>query len=409
VFQLIQARINTLLAGMRAVLGINSWRIPKKSNVLIYDKSSVRHLEPFIDTSNASVFDTSLYSINIWALLRGLAYGRPCMQTYLYGYIALVKPKVVITLIDNSIPFYFINHQFPNIETIAIQNGRRDNYGRKPHTGFLDLLNIDHGWGKPTASHYCMFGEAEISLLRQYIDADFIATGNIQNNSYPQLPLTPRTRPRVSFVSSHPNLSHDLSLTALSNDIYMHIGSRSISFYDYYRIEREVAKAIALFCATNDCDFHIVGKRPETTPQERSFYADALGAIPHTFNPCSIEGASYPKLLDSDVVATVDSTIAYEIFGRGQRVAFISVRGEAIGDDTIDFCRFASPLSLPSEGGNWTSAFDQSVIEAKMKFVLSSSDSEWNSVVGSIASDLVFFDEGNTRLRTLFTSLGIAR
>jgi surface carbohydrate biosynthesis protein len=105
------------------------------------------------------------------------------MQTYLYGYIALVKPKVIVTLIDNSLPFYFINHRFPKATTIAIQNGRRDNFGRKPNTGFLDLLQIDHGWGKPTISHYCMFGEAEISLLRKYIRANFIATGNLQNNS----------------------------------------------------------------------------------------------------------------------------------------------------------------------------------------------------------------------------------
>jgi len=79
-------------------------------------------------------------------MLRGIRYGRPCMQTYLYGYIAIVKPKVIITLIDNSLPFYFINQRFPKATTIAIQNGRRDNFGRRPNTGFLDLLQINHGW-----------------------------------------------------------------------------------------------------------------------------------------------------------------------------------------------------------------------------------------------------------------------
>jgi len=409
VFQLFRTRTSTLVSGLRAIFSVHSWSFPKTSDLLIYDKSSVRHLEPFIDTSQATVFDTSLYSINVWAMLRGIRYGRPCMQTYLYGYIALVKPKVIITLIDNSLPFYFINHHFPKAITIAIQNGRRDNFGRKPNTGFLDLLQIDHGWGKPSISHYCMFGEAEISLLRKYINANFIATGNLQNNSNPQHPLTPRSSPRVSFVSSHPNLSHDLSTTALSKDTYMHIGNRTISFFEYYRIERDVAKVVAKYCEENNCDFHIVGKRPETTPQEHAFYAEALGETPYTFHPCSTEGASYPKLLDSDVVVTVDSTIAYELFGREKRVVFISTRGEAIGHSNIEFCRFASPLLTPDTGSNWTNSFDPIVIKSKLEFARSSSKSEWESATEPIASQLVYFDEDNTRIRSLFTSLGIAR
>lgn len=408
-FHLFRTRISTLVSGIRAVSSVHSWSFPKRSELLIYDKSSVRHLEPFVDTSQATVFDTSLYSINVWAMLRGLRFGRPCMQTYLYGYIALVKPKVIVTLIDNSLPFYFINHRYPKVITVAIQNGRRDNFGRKPNTGFLDLLQIDHGWGKPTISHYCMFGEAEISLLSTYIIANFVATGNLQNNSYPENPLTPRNRPRISFVSSHPNLSHDLSTTALSNNTYMHIGNRSISFFEYYRIERDVAKVIAQYCEKNNCDFHIVGKRPDTTPQEHTFYADALGEIPFTFHPCLTEGASYPTLLDSDVIATVDSTIAYEVFGRAKRVAFISVRGEAIGDSKIEFCRFASPLRLPDSGNNWTNSFDPTVIQSKIKFVQTSTESEWSAVVNQIAIQLVYFDEGNTRLRSLFDSLGVTK
>lgn len=394
---------------MRAVLGINSWRIPKKSNVLIYDKSSVRHLEPFIDTSNASVFDTSLYSINIWALLRGLAYGRPCMQTYLYGYIALVKPKVVITLIDNSIPFYFIKHQFPNIETIAIQNGRRDNYGRKPHTGFLDLLNIDHGWGKPTASHYCMFGEAEISLLRQYIDADFIATGNIQNNSYPQLPLTPRTRPRVSFVSSHPNLSHDLTMTANSTETCTFWGGSAIPYFRYFGIESRAAAIIATIAARQNCDFQVIGKRPTSTPQEKAFFDQEIQQVPYTFLPNDDKGSSYQVLTDSDLVVSVDSTIAYEMFGRGKRCLFVSARAESIGLGEIEFNRFGSPSNQSSVGPFWSNTTSGTDFESLFSFALRSSDAEWNDATQPIASQLVYFDEGNTRLRALFTSLGIAR
>ena len=109
------------------------------------------------------------------------------------------------------------------------------------------------------------------------------------------------------------------------------------------------------------------------------------------------------------MVVTVDSTIAYELFGRGKRVAFISVRGEAIGNSNIDFCRFASPLSTPDAGSNWTNSFDPMVIKSILEFVRSSSQSECDDATKSIAPQLVYFDEDNTRIRSLFTSLGLAR
>ena len=90
-------------------------------------------------------------------------------------------------------------------------------------------------------------------------------------------------------------------------------------------------------------------------------------------------------------------------------MAFISVRGEAIGHSSIDFCRFASPLSTPDTGSNWTNTFDPMVIKSKLEFVRSSSQAEWEAVTKSIAPQLVYFDEDNTRIRSLFTFLGLAR
>jgi surface carbohydrate biosynthesis protein len=331
------------------------------------------------------------------------------MQTYLYGYIALVKPKVIVTLIDNSLPFYFINHRFPKATTIAIQNGRRDNFGRKPNTGFLDLLQIDHGWGKPTISHYCMFGEAEISLLRKYIHANFIATGNLQNNSYPQKPLTQRARPKISFVSSHPNLSHDLSLTAYSQETCTYLGGSAIPYGNYFGIESRAAAIIASIAEKQNCDFQIVAKRPASTPQEKEFFDREMQSVSYEFLVNDDQGSSYQVLTDSDMVVSVDSTIAYEMFGRGKRCLFVSARAESIGIGQIEFNKFASPLNMPSFGPFWSNTTIGVDFEPLFNFALHATNDEWNEATESISSQLVYFDEGNTRIRSLFTSLGLAR
>lgn len=408
------SKLKTLLARctqlIKSIFNRKSLKFLKSTDVVIYDESSVRRLAPFVNVDNALVFDTSLTKLNIWVLLSSLRYGKPNLQNYLFGYLKLVKPKFVLTLIDNSIPFYFINSKFPDITTIAIQNGRRDNFGRLPHTGFEDLLGATHKLGKPQVKHYCMFGMAEINLFRKYISATFHSIGNIQNNltinqSMSTSPLA--AKPVVSFVSSHPNLSASLELTALSDEVCMYLGDRPITYQDYYGIERLVAGEYAKICHRLGYTFQIVGKRPVTTPQEAQFFQNTTDELSFEFFPAENDEASYIRLLTSDVIIAVDSTLAYEMFARNKRCVFISARGEAIGDGSINFCKFASPLTVPETGAFWTNRFDLSKFEELLMFAIESSQDDWNSCSLKIRNQIMDFDPANQKLTTLFAELGL--
>jgi hypothetical protein len=81
-----------------------------------------------------------------------------------------------------------------------------------------------------------MFGMAEINLFQKYISATFHSIGNIQNNSTINQTMSTSplaAKPVVSFVSSHPNLSSSLELTALSDEVCMYIGDRPITYQLY--------------------------------------------------------------------------------------------------------------------------------------------------------------------------------
>ena len=409
-----RSKLKTLLARytqlINSIFNRESLKFLKSTDVLIYDESSVRRLAPIINIDNALVFDTSLKKLNIWVLLSSLRYGKPNLQNYLFGYLKIVKPKFVLTLIDNSIPFYFINSKFPDITTIAIQNGRRDNFGRLPHTGFIDLLSATHKLGKPQVKHYCMFGMAEINVFQKYISATFHSIGNIQNNSTINQTLSTSplaAQPVVSFVSSHPNLSSSLELTALSDEVCMYIGDRPITYQNYYGIERLVAGEYAKICHRLGYKFQIVGKRPITTPQEAQFFQNATDELSFEFFPAENEQASYLQLLNSDVIIAVDSTLAYEMFARDKRCVFIAARGEAIGDESINFCKFASPLTVPESGAFWTNRFDLSKFEELLKFAIGSSQDDWNSCSLEIRNQIMDFDPANQKLMTLFAELGL--
>ena len=409
-----RSKLKTLLARytqlINSIFNRESLKFLKSTDVLIYDESSVRRLAPIINIDNALVFDTSLKKLNIWVLLSSLRYGKPNLQNYLFGYLKIVKPKFVLTLIDNSIPFYFINSKFPDITTIAIQNGRRDNFGRLPHTGFIDLLSATHKLGKPQVKHYCMFGMAEINVFQKYISATFHSIGNIQNNSTINQTMSTSplaAKPVVSFVSSHPNLSSSLELTALSDVVCTYINDEPITYYDYFRIEQLVAHEFSTICLRLDYEFQIIGKRSQSTPQEKQFFAQSLEGTGFNYFPSENDDSSYIRLLSSDVVLAVDSTLAYEMFGRGKRCVFITARGEAIGDSTIDFCKFASPLEIPESGKFWTNSFDVAKFEGLLKFALNSSGDEWDEHSLNIRTQLMEFDSDNHKIKKLFAELGL--
>merc|ERR1711991_1044691 len=51
------------------------------------------------------------------------------MIYYIHHYIKTVNPKIIITFTDNSIFFYKLKKDFPNIKFIAVQNGYRRRVG----------------------------------------------------------------------------------------------------------------------------------------------------------------------------------------------------------------------------------------------------------------------------------------
>jgi surface carbohydrate biosynthesis protein len=64
---------------------------------------------------------------------------------------------------------------------------------------------------------------------------------------------------------------------------------------------------------------------------------------------------------------------------------------------------------MPSFGPFWSNTTIGVDFEPLFNFALHATNDEWNEATESISSQLVYFDEGNTRIRSLFTSLGLAR
>lgn len=378
--------------------------IPQRDTI-IYDAFSERHLYPLLDMSKVGVFDLEFRKVNFWVVLRSITYGPPNARTYLFGYLALARPKTVITTSDNSINFYTIKAHFPEITTIAIQNGRRNTFGPRPNSSFQ--VNLDELQPKAAVDFYFTFGTTERSQFKDLINGHFVIHGNLKNNYLAHIASSQRSGQRVmSYISSFPNLSSG-NPGSIDSDLPTHFfGDTAISYRSYFLPEGRISRFLNEYCKRNGIDFQVIGKRDETTPQEADFFKSSVGDSSLKVVPCTPEGASYRALVDSDFVVSIDSTLAYEMFGRGVKTAFLTMRAEAIGIDGVQCPNFGYPEITLEKGPFWTNLDMESEFERVLDFVVRSSDSTWNESTSVYRKSVMNVDPDNSELYKLLTELG---
>jgi surface carbohydrate biosynthesis protein len=102
------------------------WSLPKQSDVLIYDACNMgillEHLKPWYP----EVLHVRGEQINIRVFFSSLFRSGSKWGTYIDCYIEKVRPRLVVTFIDNSLEFYSISARHPGIKTLFIQNGVRE-------------------------------------------------------------------------------------------------------------------------------------------------------------------------------------------------------------------------------------------------------------------------------------------
>lgn len=395
-------RINRLIEALR---NIRIARVPQK-DVIIYDSFSERHLYPLLDMSRADVFHVDLRRPNLWIAIRSLRYGKPSVLTYLLAYIATVKPQVVITTCDNSINFYAIKRRFPNVTTIAIQNGRRNTFGPRPNSSFqTSLRQLQHG---PNVDYYFTFGTTEIRQFRDLIRATFVCHGNLKNNYLAHLESTKKSEKKsLAYISSLPSFAGGIPESIDSELPTHYFNEHPISHRAYFECEGRVARFLYDYCKRHGLDLTIIGKRDESTPQEAEYFRKAVGDDSLTVIHCSPEGASYRALIQSDFVVSIDSTLAYEMFGRGKRTGFLTMRATAIGIDGITCPNFGFPEVTESSGPFWTNFDDEDEFSRVLDFVTTSSDTMWAQESRRYSDIVMQLDQDNSQLYSLLTRLGV--
>ena len=149
------------------------FRNPQEHKLVIFDDESYMDMKNFIFGYNFFLLQTRIENINKVYLSFQIIkyffkyYNGNIMTAYLSSLLEIVRPKVVLTFIDNSLKFFDIAKIFDKkINFVAIQNGARYDLKKHKHLYKVKKINSDLTKNYYIPNFLC-FGQFEIDDYKE--------------------------------------------------------------------------------------------------------------------------------------------------------------------------------------------------------------------------------------------------
>ncbi len=264
--------------------------IPVQSDVFI-----VRHRE------EVSLFISLSFFLQIFLGL--LKYRRP-HAAIMIAIIKHLKPKIIITYIDNSPTICSIKRVFPSIPVISVQNGTRWDFSYK------NRVHMQY-------DHYFSFGSVESDIFSQggHTVSNFYPIGSLRagifRHEYPVLKEKEFDLCYISQYDSIPQNHFGLDTSTLKMfSSYYEVGKRHFDIILKYAEENKLSLCVAMRHQLNSAEFE----------REREYF-NCKNHANITYIPQCIF-SSYRAVQASRLSFTISSTLGYEALGWGERVIF---------------------------------------------------------------------------------------
>jgi surface carbohydrate biosynthesis protein len=374
--------------------------LPKKRQVILIFPHGYETISAFIDPYNIVVADPE--RLNLYFLIRTLCSKDRSITNYLRCFIRYVQPKAVFTFVDNYVPFYGLKYLAPGPKYVAVQNGIRNNFSMEPHQGFLELMGNQSGEAAQT-DFVCTFNQAYSNLYKSLIATKCLVTGNIKNNLTKIRSDETRTYD-IAYISQYP----PTPIEGNSNKICF--GEVSFPIENFYVAESLAVNFLSRYCENHNLSFVICGKRDMNFSAEREFFEYAMQNQSGSFVPRATERSTLDLAVSARIVVTIDSTIGYELFSRGKRVAFFSGRLQASTPENyrqIKDMEFGYPSDIDPMGKFWTNEASESELIRILDYLRAVDDKEWATEIAPYNESLMAYQPGNPVFKKLLLELGL--
>lgn len=360
---------------------------PNKNRLLVFDEngSTAPYYKSFIH--KCEILYTKGERINLYILLKIIIqFKKISIKSYINEYIKLVSPQFIF---HNSfdIKFFEIDKKKFNFDfkKVFTQSGLKNEYEFFDFLQNKKNLNCDYNF---------VWSESMKKLMLKYIAGNYEVVGSLINNDGPrfdkkniknQILLVSQFRP---FRKNKP----DDKIDTVRNTFH----GLKFSWKQFHQANLDLAILLKEFCLKNNLLFGIVGARVNDSQIEKEFYSKKLGQDGWKFVPNEKFRKGIHLTLNAKYIVTIDSTLGYECFSRGQRVCFFSIRSKYIGKK---YAWFGWPKKLEEEGPCWTSNNTLKDFNRLMHSLINENDNFWDNIRNNILNDVIAYDEQNKKFK----------
>ena len=365
------------------------WRIlpPRHKPVLLYFVTGQDVIAPYFSSDEFQVLDLREHEVNLWVALWCFSDRDLSAKNYALRYIQIVKPKLVITFIDNFPAFFQLKNHFPDITTVLIQNGVRVDPGDL-FESTSEVLGLRNNF----VDKMFVFGSAIGATYKKYTEGEIVSIGSFKNNL---VPITESKTRTVAYIST---FRSGLSRTSVIPDS---LPGFPIQYGEIIDRREQTIIFLANFCQKNNLDLVIIGK-DEDFEGEKFYYAKLLKDFSWTIAQRQTATINYTVLDESEFVVFTSSTLGYESLARGKKTAAFLIDAEIIDSPSI---KFGWPVSLPDDGKFWTNRLDEKRFQEILDYLLTVSNADWDNVRSETIREIISYDENNSQFVETLKSL----
>ena len=360
------------------------WCKIQKKDVVVYDAASVQVLSPFL--SDYGIVYLRGERMNFRILVRAALsknFTKDPQFAYAIQSLRYFQPRIIVTTIDNDPRFYSVSSYFPNSITIMVQNGVRDD--------IFDVWSLKDDFPiDPSVNHMVVFGNIYGEFVKKYIAGNVLIAGSIRSNGL--VPTASIKTKSILFISQITRTPDDSVFGAFSD-------GTTVSHYQYSRAEAELLPLIERWCLLNNYQLKILARTGST--EEQNFYSDVLSSANWDYCITDEEKTCYHMVDESAIAVGIDSTLVLESLGRRNRTAVFSIRKNYIENFSSVFW----PGEMEDDGPFWTSRNSAFEVNRILSFLIEADSSTWENCLTEYVSDHVIFDNDNSRLKNLLTSV----
>jgi surface carbohydrate biosynthesis protein len=360
------------------------WRQPRQSDVLIFDACGQEYLLKYLSPWQPEVLHVRREQINIFVFIASLFRRGKRSDAYVDCYIQRVKPRLIVTFIDNNKSFYNLSRRHPKLKTLFIQNGLRSYYADVFEP--LDKLDLNER-NEYHVDYMMTLGSVIGTEYTRYITGSNVPIGSFKSNS---------------LTKQQPKQSDTLSFVSQWYEGGFYLGHTFYSHEDYSKqVDQLVIESLAQYAKNNNKRFFIIpryGQSENLRCREELYFQDILGDEVEFLEPNGML-SSYQAIDMSEVVVSVDSTLGYESVARGNKTAIFSIRSNIID---IPGLTYGWPKKFIDEGLFWTNTPNKDSFIRILDYLFSTDDIQWSTdVCESGFSSLMAHDPNNIIFKSI--------